>query len=270
MDAHELMLRRFQYICVLALVNARFSILKKQKPSKQETKRFWIRECLKKREKYGQFHTLFSELRLSDREYFFRYIGMSPECFEHYLTLVPPYIQKKTCRSRDPISPAERLVMTLRYLATCDSQQSQSFNFGIGKSTICHIIQETCIGIWNALRDVYLKSPSSSSVWEGIAIEMFEEWNFPHCIGALDGKHVLIVCPPNGGSQYFSYKEYHSIVLLAMCDAKYCFTMEDVVSYGKDNDVSIFNESDIGKGLANGPFTFLTLVKLMATCCLML
>ena len=34
MNAHELMLRRSQYICVLALVNARFSILKKQKPTK--------------------------------------------------------------------------------------------------------------------------------------------------------------------------------------------------------------------------------------------
>ena len=34
MDAHELMLRRSQDICVLALVNVRFSILKKQKPTK--------------------------------------------------------------------------------------------------------------------------------------------------------------------------------------------------------------------------------------------
>ena len=34
MNAHELMLRRSQYICVLTLVNARFSILKKQKPTK--------------------------------------------------------------------------------------------------------------------------------------------------------------------------------------------------------------------------------------------
>ena len=114
MDAHELMLRRSQYICVLALVNARFSIMKKQKPTKRRRKRFWIREYLKQREKYGQFHTQFSELRLSDREYFFRYIRMSPERLEHLLTLVAPYIQKKACRSRDPISPAERLVVTLR------------------------------------------------------------------------------------------------------------------------------------------------------------
>ena len=83
---------------------------------------------------------------------------MSPERFEHLLTLVSPYIQKKSCRSRDPISPAERLVLTLRYLASGDSQQSQSFNFRLGKSTICHIIWDTCIGIWNALSNVYLKS----------------------------------------------------------------------------------------------------------------
>ena len=61
----------------------------------------------KKREKYGQFHTLFSKLHLSDREYFFLYIRMSPEHFDHLLILVAPYIQKKACRSRDPISPAE-------------------------------------------------------------------------------------------------------------------------------------------------------------------
>ena len=42
-----------------------FSIVEKQKPTKRRVKRFWIREYLKKGEKYGQFHTLFSELHLS-------------------------------------------------------------------------------------------------------------------------------------------------------------------------------------------------------------
>ena len=35
MDALELMVRRSQYICVLALINARFSILKKKKNRSQ-------------------------------------------------------------------------------------------------------------------------------------------------------------------------------------------------------------------------------------------
>ena len=62
MDALELMLRRSQYICVLVLVDARFSILKKkkQRPTKRRTKRFWIREYLKKTEEIWSVpHTVF-------------------------------------------------------------------------------------------------------------------------------------------------------------------------------------------------------------------
>eukprot|EP00795_Rhopilema_esculentum_P007930 gene7930-13823_t len=54
---------------------------------------------------------------------------MSPERFEHLLQLVGPYMQIKQCRSREPISNAERLALTIRYLASGDSQQSVSFNF---------------------------------------------------------------------------------------------------------------------------------------------
>ena len=47
MDAHELMLRRSQYICVLSLVNARISILERQKPTKNTISFFlpsWARD----------------------------------------------------------------------------------------------------------------------------------------------------------------------------------------------------------------------------------
>ena len=35
----------------------------------------------------------------------------------------------------------------------------QSFNFRVGRSTVCAIIKETCATIWIALKDTYLKSP---------------------------------------------------------------------------------------------------------------
>ncbi|CAB4010847.1 Hypothetical predicted protein, partial [Paramuricea clavata] len=176
---------------------------------------------------------------------------MSLERLEHLLNQVAPYIVKKKCNSRIPLSPGERLVVTLRYLATGDSQQSQAFNFRLGKSTVCNIIKETCSGLWNALSASYLKAPNSENKWKQIANEMFSQWDFPNCIGALDGKHVAIECPANSGSNFFNYKKFYSIVLMAMCDARYCFTLVDIGNNGRDNDAQIFNNSAMGKALSN-------------------
>ena len=38
----------------------------------KKKKRFWVRDIFKKRMKLGDYHRLFLELKLSDREYFFR------------------------------------------------------------------------------------------------------------------------------------------------------------------------------------------------------
>ena len=93
--------------------------------------RFWVREIFRQRQRFGCYHTLVQELRLGDREWHFKFIRMSPERFEHLLRLVAPLISKKKTKLRIPIGPAERLYLTLRYLASGDSQQSQSFHFRI-------------------------------------------------------------------------------------------------------------------------------------------
>ena len=176
---------------------------------------------------------------------------MSPERVEHLINLVGPFVSKKQCRSRDVISPAERIVLTLRYLATGDSQQSLSFAFRIGRSTVCHIISETCEGIWKALHTIYLKSPGGFEEWKAIAQQFETEWNFPHCLGALDGKHIAIECPKNGGSNYFNYKGFNSMVLMAICDSRYYFSFVDIGGYGRDNDASIFSQTGVYKAFTN-------------------
>ena len=124
---------------------------------------------------------------------------MSPERMENLLTMLGPFLVKKNCRSREPTSPAQRLVITLRYLATGYSRQSQSYNFRVGKSTVCNIIRDTCKGLLLALNERYLSAPKTKNDWKRIANDFEIEWNFPNCIGALDGKHVAMDCPKNHG-----------------------------------------------------------------------
>ncbi len=106
------------------------------------------------------------------------------------------------------------------------------------------IMQETCQALWDALQSELLPVPNED-MWRGIAQRFETKWNFPNCIGAIDGKHVMMQCP-NSGSKYYNYKGYFSMVLLAMVDADYYFILLDIGSYGSNSDGGIFVNCALG------------------------
>lgn len=115
-----------------------------------------------------------------------------------------------------------------------------SFNFRISKTAISNIVKEVCTAIWKTLVIKHMPIPTTE-LWKSIAKDFWEKWQFPNCIGSLDGKHVRIKKPKKSGSMYYNYKGFFSIVLLALTDANYKFIMVDIGAYGKDNDAGVFD-----------------------------
>ena len=170
---------------------------------------------------------------------------MSPESFKYLLNIVGPIISKEDTRFRKAIPSAERLCLTLNYLAYGRNQQSHSFSFRIAKSTICSIINETCKVIWDCLSEQYMRPPRMSDDWKRITKDFENTWNLPHCIGAIAGKYVSIKSSLNSGLLYCNYKGLFSMVLMAICDDRYIFTLADICSFGSNNDSGVFRNLPI-------------------------
>ncbi|XP_041361954.1 uncharacterized protein LOC121377926 [Gigantopelta aegis] len=114
----------------------------------------------------------------------------------------------------------ERLSITLRFLATGNTFEDLKFISAISPQSIGRIVIETCEAIISCLKS-YVQLPRTQEEWSLVSQDFKAQWNFPHCLGAIDGKHVAIKKPPGSGYFYYNYKKFFSIVLMAVVNAKY-------------------------------------------------
>ncbi|CAH1995541.1 unnamed protein product [Acanthoscelides obtectus] len=141
-----------------------------------------------KRHSKGLFQTYFKDVHaFPDR--FFNYTRMSVQSFDNLLEKIRNSIKGIDTRMRACISPEEKLVITLRYLATGCSMMELSHNYRIGHTTVRDIIYEVCMAIWENMRQSSFPELNEER-WLEIAKGFNENANYPNCVGAIDGKHI--------------------------------------------------------------------------------
>lgn len=118
----------------------------------------------------------------------------------------------------------------------------------MGTSTVHEVIIDTTEAIWTNLSKIHMPIPSKTDFIR-IATGFFKKHGFPHCLGALDVKHVRIKRPGNSGSDYYNFKKFYSIKLQAVVDSNYKFIFIDVGALGKEHDSLTFKSSDFYKAL---------------------
>ena len=113
----------------------------------------------------------------------------------------------------------------------------------MSKSVVSKIVPQACKILWNVLQPDVMPLPDERK-WKHITKEFEELWQFPHCLGSLDGKHIMIQAPKNSGLLFFNYKKYFSVV-----DANYKFVIVDIGAYGRQSDGSVFANLLFGRML---------------------
>ena len=198
----------------------------------------WISQA--EPEEEGQYTRLMPRLELDDPIAYRNFIRMPPELFQELEQRLGPTIQRERPGMRDPLSPGLKLVVTLRHLVSGDSYPTPQYAFRVARSTINKFVPEVCDAIIRASRNEVMTCPTSPEDWLEVESVFHQRWNIPHALGSLDGKHISIRCPRQGGSLYHNYKGFHSIVLLALVDGDYKFLWVNLRAAGSSSDAQIF------------------------------
>jgi len=90
----------------------------------------------------------------------------------------------------------------------------------------------------------------TANKFKKIALKFYEKWNFPNFV-PIDGKRIRLRCPTMSGSMYYNYKQFFSIVLMAVVNANYKFVIIDVGAYGKDSHGGVLSNSTFYQRIEN-------------------
>lgn len=134
---------------------------------------------------------------------------------------------------------------TRRYYACGSFQRHMASVYRLSKCTCGLILQQVSNAIILSLKCELIEMNQNN--WIQIANEYNYKWQLPNCLGSFDGKHVAIKKPHGSGSEYFNYKRYHSIILMALVDANYRFISIDIGAKGSEGDANIFSHSELGR-----------------------
>ena len=175
---------------------------------------------------------------------------MDVKDFENILAKISDIISpKERLGGTNPVQADERLALTLRFLATGGTFQSLSFQYRISLNAVSYIVRGCCKAIFERMASNFIKVPLMEAELLDISKRFEEKLNFPHALGAIDGKHVRIQKPKNGDSFYYNYKHTHSIILMAITGPEYECLYVDVGSNGRVNDSGIWSKTSLLQGI---------------------
>lgn len=89
-----------------------------EKKDVKTSRRIWVKKYISKRQESGFYNGLIAELKLEDPDLYRRVLRMNVDAFDYLVDNISPYVQRNDTNMRKAIPAAEKLAVTLRFLAT--------------------------------------------------------------------------------------------------------------------------------------------------------
>ena len=105
----------------------------------------------------------------------------------------------------------------------------------VPENTLYVIVWDVCQAICDEYADAVMTVPPTPDDWRKLADGFYNRWSFPHCVAAIDGKHVAIRKPPLSGSLHYNYKSFlvSSCVWIVTANLSGAMFVVSVIQYGK-------------------------------------
>ena len=213
------------------------------------------RSCRRLERNNGWFNLVWSTY---SEQRFKKTFRVSRETFSFILARIRHALERDTV-NEEPISPECRLAICLYRLARGDYYYTLAEMTGLGVSSVCTICSEVTRAIvenmWEDCVNKHL--PKTPEEFKTKIVDMEELWQFPYCWSAVDGCHIPIKCPPGGlesCKEYHNFKNFYSIVMMALVDSKCRFIWGTCGFPGNSHDAIIFQSTQLWSDIKEGNF----------------
>lgn len=175
---------------------------------------------------------------------------ISKDMFEHLVSEMQG-LKRTVTRLRKPVSVRVIVAMLLKRLGKGLDYREIGDKFGVGASTACQKVNEAMQLLVRSKKHMISRLQGGADL-QKIINGFQRKWNFPQCLGAIDGTHIPIKAPLEHHTDYFNRKCFHSIILQAVCDSQCCFTDVFAGWPGRAHDARVFGRSKIGEKVKEG------------------
>ena len=123
--------------------------------------------------------------------------------------------------------------------------RSMADRFGVSKGSFHASVKRTSSALVQDTMAQVIQWPRGDAKLRETTIGYSQVSEFQGVIGAIDGSHIPIKAPSKHAPAYYNRKQFHSLVLLACCDANNCFTYAWTGNPGSTHDATVLRTSDL-------------------------